>query len=389
MLDLGPDIENLFRRAAEHYPLKPGEDQWDLIRSRLAARTKPVTGRNKRTWRRWFTLLSVMLITLPLNYYRSILEVKGPAEIPSQGKSENRQATIEKNNPSFLPVGFPAVSPGHTASVNNSGRFFASDEGLTFTAVHSAPEENILSGFSYAPKLNQRRFTGQHLLSNTIVSAPRKELSVPFLTVSPKAKPGIKARLKNEWHYGISGGSSLSSVKTSGLNKPGFEAGIIVGYHFKNKLSLESGLLFGVKYYPSRGEFFNPKSMPAGTDVMELQGCNYSFQVPLVLQYDLDNSKRKRIFVSAGLASYLLLKEQNDYDLMVNGTQQQMLAKYHENKNYLAAAVHLGVGYEMKISKSFHIRVEPFVQLPLRGIGVGELPVTTGGIHFGISRYSK
>ena len=73
-------------------------------------------------------------------------------------------------------------------------------------------------------------------------------------------------------------GVGLNAVKDQAFNQAGFDAGIIAGYAFGNKLSLETRLLFAKKHYWTDGKYFSTdkmgSSMPLGTEITEVHGSS-------------------------------------------------------------------------------------------------------------------
>jgi hypothetical protein len=70
--------------------------------------------------------------------------------------------------------------------------------------------------------------------------------------------------------------------------------------------------------------------------------------------------------------------------------QQYLRANYAENRGYFAASADLSIGAEFKINKRAAIRIAPYIQIPLKGMGVGALPLSVGGLHIGFTLpYSK
>ena len=45
----------------------------------------------------------------------------------------------------------------------------------------------------------------------------------------------------------------------------------------------------------------------------------------------------------------------------------------------------LGVGYEHNIGNGTKLRVEPYLKIPLKGLGIGNMPITSSGLYIGIS----
>ena len=92
------------------------------------------------------------------------------------------------------------------------------------------------------------------------------------------------------------------------------------------------------------------------------------------------------IFSSAGISSYLLTSEKNDYLTLVNGTEQSMAGSYKKACRYFAATFDLSIGYEHTLGTTTRLRIEPYLQIPLKGIGVGSMPVKSAGLHIGLLR---
>ncbi len=126
--------------------------------------------------------------------------------------------------------------------------------------------------------------------------------------------------------------------------------------------------------------------MPAAMKVMKLRGTSKVLEIPLHLRLDIFNNRNHRFFSSVGFSSFLLTRESNEYQTSLNGTEELILAHYKTNRNYLGASIDLAVGYEKNIGKKNNIRFQPYLQLPVKGIGVGNLKVMSTGLHIAITR---
>jgi hypothetical protein len=126
-------------------------------------------------------------------------------------------------------------------------------------------------------------------------------------------------------------------------------------------------------------------SMPPNMTLMSLKGNSKIVEIPIKVRYDFINNGKSNVFSSAGINSYVLARENNNYHTMVNGNPQDMDKSYKDVTNYTAATFYFSVGYEHRILKRNKIRIEPYLQIPLKGIGVGKMPVTSTGLHLGIT----
>jgi len=74
MPDIGPDIEDLFRRASKDYPLKQGEDKWSEIASKINGQpiTQPAI-KQQSGYKKYFSILLFLLLFLSLDLFFSFL----------------------------------------------------------------------------------------------------------------------------------------------------------------------------------------------------------------------------------------------------------------------------------------------------------------------------
>ena len=195
------------------------------------------------------------------------------------------------------------------------------------------------------------------------------------------------------FYYGLLLGAEMNTVKNQDMKKVGFDIGFTGGYRFGTRLSIETGILFSQKYYTTSGEYFSLKeigaTMPAATKVMEVRGTSKVLEIPVHLRYDFFNKKDHRYFSSAGFSSYILTKESNQYRTSLNGIESMMYGTYKKNRSYFAASLDLAVGYEKNFGKKNNIRFQPYIQLPVKGIGVGNLHVMSTGVHIAITRSAQ
>jgi hypothetical protein len=109
-------------------------------------------------------------------------------------------------------------------------------------------------------------------------------------------------------------------------------------------------------------------------------------EIPLKVKYDVIDKKKGELFVTAGISTYILTKENNQYYALINGSPQNSNVIYTDKKTYLAGGLNLSTGYSIHLKKKTDIRIEPYMQMPFKGTGVGSMRVTTAGLNIGITR---
>ena len=194
-------------------------------------------------------------------------------------------------------------------------------------------------------------------------------------------------------YIGAVAGLLFDEIENQGLKKTGFSLGIISGYQFKNRLSFESGLLFAKKPYYSTGRYFKMdkmgSSMPSGMDILSLEGANHTLEIPVKIKYDFLHGDKSNFFSSAGITSYIMTHEKNDYLVTMNGVQQTMISSYKNKSRSFAATLDISAGYEHKIGRSNYFRIEPYIQIPLKGMGVGSMQMVSTGLRIGITKFTN
>jgi hypothetical protein len=121
----------------------------------------------------------------------------------------------------------------------------------------------------------------------------------------------------------------------------------------------------------------------------DLQGvdanCNVD-EIPFNLYYSFGKVKSHNWFVSAGLSSYLMKKESYEfyYKTAVGDTYKNDWSIKNKNKN-IFSVLNLSAGYQHTFNKRFSIMAEPYIKLPLSGIGAGKVNLNSGGILFTIT----
>lgn len=358
MQDIEQNMDDLLRRAAANYPLAINESDWEAIASRLS--TAAETPAAARRWTRFLPGLLMLLFLFTAGTFvrhepRGIKLATAVTNEPVTTVTTVTSKTLEA--PRNL-----IERPGHSS----------------FMQQPSPQEHNV--HITHGMTVEQRAKADINVPSNIETKSSWPVDS----TVDPQPQ-SLKKR--GRFYVGIIVGQESNRVKETELCNRGFDAGLIIGYKLNQRFSLETGLLFNKKDYFCNGDDFNME-MP-GMKLESLEGSSNMLEIPLKLRYDVIQKRSWNVFSTAGISSYILTNEKNNYLLVVNGVRQNMISKYEKNSKYFAGAVGLSVGYEYKASPRLRLRLQPYLQIPLKGMGVGSIPVQSMGVHAGITYSSR
>ena len=103
------------------------------------------------------------------------------------------------------------------------------------------------------------------------------------------------------------------------------------------------------------------------------------WEIPVNVRYDVSFNAKRRWFVNTGLSTYLMTKE--NYDLYYNWFPSYPM-DIDSNSNYLFSIWNLSVGMERSLGKHVAIQAEPYLKIPLKGLGTGSMRMDSYGINF-------
>lgn len=213
-------------------------------------------------------------------------------------------------------------------------------------------------------------------------------------TAAEKAdKPKIPHTYKQKWEFGITAGPDGSMVNFGPLFKAGYNFGVQIGYRFNDRWSVNTGLIYTRKYYQADSNTFHA---PAHSQISyvkldALKGFCAMFDIPLNVRYDITFNDKRRLFASAGASTYLMNRQyydawfrtQNNPDQQTKPWDSKTSSDYFK-KNYLFSVLNLSVGYERTLSKHISIQAEPYMKIPLTGMGYGTMKIGSYGMFFSL-----
>ncbi|PSL31980.1 outer membrane beta-barrel protein [Chitinophaga ginsengisoli] len=261
---------------------------------------------------------------------------------------------------------YPAARRGITA-VNSTS--------LSLDGIHGAANREMHADMHILHANNRIRIPAfAKSDSNAAVQAPKV-----------KQEP---ASLKKGLYYGLIASPDITTVKFQRTSNVGYNVGLIAGYRFSKRLAVETGVIYERKYYYSDGKYFETKKTPWPTDMnlINVNGWCNMYEIPLNVRYTFATGTKSNWYVNGGMSSYIMKKQGYNYSYEYYGTYGDRDWVYKKATKDWFANVHLGVGYERPLGILGTLRVEPYAMIPVKGIGVGKLPVTSVGMNIGLTR---
>jgi len=186
---------------------------------------------------------------------------------------------------------------------------------------------------------------------------------------------------KSRWALSAMVSLDMSATGLDGFTDPGTMFGVGVEYYLAPTWSIQSGAAIAVKKYSALGSEYTIEGWGAAR-VENLQNVLANclvIDIPINIRKYFYTKKGNTWFASTGISSYLMLREDYDYDYTENiPNWAETWQVKNQNQHYLGI-LNLSFGYETPISTNLGFAVEPFVKLPLTGIGQGSVKFLSFG----------
>ena len=149
---------------------------------------------------------------------------------------------------------------------------------------------------------------------------------------------------------------------------------------------MEMGIFWDKKQYYTDGKYFNrtKTNIPASVSLLDMNGSCSMFEFPVNLRYSFAYSRKGNAFIATGLSTYIMKLETYGYTAEQNGNAWSGTYKYSNSGKNLFSILSMSAGYELKWNRFANLRIEPYYRLPLSGVGIGSLSITSAGIYFGL-----
>jgi hypothetical protein len=272
----------------------------------------------------------------------------------------------------------------------NEGSFSGADN------VNRSPsvDNNASEGNSSAPFSTNQNNNAPEIPTTEInteekaITEKLKEKSEVTTNSKSKEKKEKEPKTKtSKIYFGFQIGPDFSMVKSVKIDGTGYSTGLLLGYNINKKFAIETGLLWDHKRYRAEGRHFSTEKLNwPHVDVLDVSGFCNMYEIPINLRYNFSRTSKQTVFATAGVSSYLMKKENYDYNYIRYGTYSYGNKEYKNTTNNWLSVAHVSIGLQKKLGVVGDLRVEPYIKLPLHGVGIGNMSLRSTGVYLGITR---
>jgi hypothetical protein len=272
----------------------------------------------------------------------------------------------------------PVPGPGETSQGPGSGVPAGDTDGV-------ANESALRESWPTLPTLANR----SEYLPGTRFDYPVVSYAAPIENSVTDSKPLMRIP---HWSIRVGVSPDLSVVRISdmmSLMQPGPSASLLVERGIGEKWTVQTGIIRSLKKYSvNMGDYKWPDTWKQNQMPVSVDGACQVFEIPLNIRYDLAHRPKTRWFIGAGASSYRMNNEKYVYNYKYDNDPTIKWRKKEASTGwYFLSHANASVGYERRLAERLSLVAEPYLRVPLRGVGFGKVNLFTGGVWFSL-RYT-
>ena len=204
--------------------------------------------------------------------------------------------------------------------------------------------------------------------------------------LTPNPQPAIVRQPR--FYVGVVAAPDVSTVKFADVRPPHLSVGLTLEYRLGQRWRVATGVQRAAKEYIARRQDYDwgYPSRAYTRDFTWVNGSCTILDVPLNLRYDAVVASRYRVFGTAGLSSFFMQRERYTYDYYdnVSNTPAVWERSFVNANQHFFSVLNLSAGYEYGLGTHWRLQAEPYVKVPLAGVGAGKVKLLSAGFNFGV-----
>lgn len=178
-------------------------------------------------------------------------------------------------------------------------------------------------------------------------------------------------------------GVDINGVRLNKLNNAKTVWGVGLSYDISRRLTLRTGFFASRKIYVANPSDYHPpyNFWNYYPNLQKIDANCMIYEIPLSVIYNGGNTAKSHWFASAGLSSLIMKSEEYGYSYKDASGQPRYYSRSIYNKNqHLFSTLQLSGGYNIRLSSRSSLLAEPYLKLPLSGVGYGKVRLYSAGV---------
>ena len=180
----------------------------------------------------------------------------------------------------------------------------------------------------------------------------------------------------------------VNAVAFKEIDKLTLNYGAGLSYNLGKHLTASVQLIHSRKIYTTDRQGYNPPdgSVFLSLDYLNVKAACVVWDIPVNLRYSFTGNMGNSYFISAGLSSYLMKEEVYDFAYYdQTGAYKTRHGSFENQHKHGFSNFNISAGYQYRLSKKMSAGIEPYLKLPLSGVGIGKVKLTSVGVFFNLT----
>lgn len=396
------EFDRLFREKSEQFDYSFEEDAWLKMEKKLRRRDRIILFRN--------TSIVLLLLLCSLSGYYLITTKTSSNVIATKKQNPDESVPMDQN----FPVA-DASEPSEKAAGNRPAT-------KKLELTHSQYQDSVLRPGTSVPlassahksrekprqkkvsypeppasfnngadtQLSQVSFSELGALAmagfdSAAVVADPLQPEYAQLPLAVAAKRNEERKRKMAFSFSFAAGPDFSSISSIAGKKANLSSSVLLNLQIR-KFRFSTGARYGLKNYSATSYDYQLSNSSRAKYITGIDASCNVLEIPLQGAYLLHQDLKNKVFLSTGISSYFMLKEEYLFKYSrESGYKDYLLKKRNENQHYFSV-ISVGGLYQFKpVNKHLTLGIEPYAKIPLGGVGEGSVKLKSSGISINLT----
>lgn len=178
-----------------------------------------------------------------------------------------------------------------------------------------------------------------------------------------------------------------SKVVASEFGPLGYNLQVILDYKISQKWALRAGVIKSLKLYDAYPEDYAwpVKWGKPSSPLREVEATCDMLDIPISLSYQILKKGSNQLYTTLGITNYKMINEKYEYFYENDADPNLKWRKWEGSSGFFGAGVvNMSLGIERKLTNFLSVQLEPFVKIPIKNVGFGNVKLLTTGLFLNI-----
>lgn len=188
-----------------------------------------------------------------------------------------------------------------------------------------------------------------------------------------------------QYALSVLGAPEVNGVNSLNQTRSGTNLGLMFSAQWFRKITISTGALYSFKPYDAHFDSYSSAQNGSRSNLTSINANCRVLDIPLNIDYQIYHHQQNKFSVGTGLSSYIMLHENYQYNYTNPATNPTVNYTVPYTNKYFLGVLNLQATYTRQVTSNVGISLQPYMKLPLTGIGANNARLQTAGVAVGVS----